>query len=623
MSDGNGRFTAAAAPATSAAAVASQFVDVDNDGLLDLVVLTARALHVFRNLGTRWVELPSSLTAPEGGAFQTMATGDLDADGDEDIVVRLASGGLRIWRNDGGNANKSIAVQLTGRVSNRGGVGSKVDLRAGSLRQRREVSAASPSFVPADIRFGLGSRTVVDAIRVLWPSGTLQTEVDTGAGGAAAQPLAAGTLLPITELDRKPSSCPFLYTWNGTRFEFVTDFMGGGELGYWLGPGEWEQPDPDEYVRIRGDQLQARDGRYELRVTNELEETMFVDRLQLVAIDHQGGVEVYPHEGLKKPAPAFGLTTSKDARPAIKATEDDGRDVTARLARVDRQYPDGFKLETIRGYAEPHTLTLDLGADAAKSVLLMTGWTDYAFSADNVAASQSGRALTVPKLEIQDASGVWRTAVEDIGIPIGRPQTVVVDLRGKVPAGTRVVRIQTNMRVYWDQILVDASGQTFPTTLTRLEPIVANLAWRGFSAEVTPDGREPIGYDYARVTRESPWKQMTGRYTREGDVRELLNRADDQFVISRPGDEIALSFDATALPPLAAGMSRTFLLYADGYSKEMDLNSASPDTVEPLPFHGMTGYPYRPGEGYPRTPDHEAYRAKYNTRWIVREFGRP
>ena len=80
------------------------------------------------------------------------------------------------------------------------------------------------------------------------------------------------------------------------------------------------------------------------------------------------------------------------------------------------------------------------------------------------------------------------------------------------------------------------------------------------------------------------------------------------FVISRPGDEIALSFDAAALPPLPPGWTRTFLLYGDGFSKEMDLNSASPDTVEPLPFHGMTRYPYGPGEHYPRTPAHERYR---------------
>jgi hypothetical protein len=109
---------------------------------------------------------------------------------------------------------------------------------------------------------------------------------------------------------------------------------------------------------------------------------------------------------------------------------------------------------------------------------------------------------------------------------------------------------------------------------------------------------------------------MTGRYTREGDVRPLLLRRDDMFVVSRPGDEIALSFDATALPAPRPGMTRTFLLYADGYSKEMDINSASPHTVAPLPFHGMSGYPYPPGEHYPRTAAHLGYLARYNTRAV-------
>jgi hypothetical protein len=125
----------------------------------------------------------------------------------------------------------------------------------------------------------------------------------------------------------------------------------------------------------------------------------------------------------------------------------------------------------------------------------------------------------------------------------------------------------------------------------RLDPAAATLEWRGFSAELSPDGREPFAYDYARVTPMSPWKTMAGRYTPEGDVRPLLASVDDRFVVARPGDQVSLSFDATALRRVPDGWTRTFLLYADGFSKEMDLNSASPDQVEPMPFHGMREYP--------------------------------
>jgi hypothetical protein len=90
------------------------------------------------------------------------------------------------------------------------------------------------------------------------------------------------------------------------------------------------------------------------------------------------------------------------------------------------------------------------------------------------------------------------------------------------------------------------------------------------------------------------------------------------FVVSRPGDEIALAFDEAALPPLPEGWTRTFLLYADGFSKEMNLHSSSPDTLLPLPFHGMTRYPYEAPESYPTTPAHRAYLERYNTRVVPR-----
>jgi Tfp pilus assembly protein PilF len=617
LSDGRGRFRTVAIQGEDGASVAAQFVDYDNDGLLDLFTLSDRRARIFRNIGADgWSEASPAagldVMAQAGGTFQSMAIGDLDGDGDDDVVVRESNGRVRALRNDGDARNASLRVRLAGRVSNRSALGAKVDLRAGSLRQTLETSSSSPAVAPADLIFGLGFRTSTDAVRVLWPSGILQAETPEEATQTLTSPLA------ITELDRKPSSCPFLFTWNGTRFEFVTDFMGGGEMGDWVAPSAWNQPDPDEYVRIRGDQLKARDGRYELRITNELEEALFVDRLQLLAVDHRADEEVYPNEGLRQARQPFRLTSTRGARPPLHAIDEHGHDVLPRIASLDRRYVDDFEVLPIRGYAAPHALTLDLGTVAGDAVLLLTGWTDYAFSNDNVAASHGRIEMAAPSLQVKDASGAWRTVIGDVGFPVGRPQTIAVDLSGKFLAPSREVRIVTNMRIYWDQILVAAADRRSAPRLTRLDPNVARLEWRGFSRETTPDGREPFGYDYQRVSDRTPWKTLVGRYTREGDVRTLLGSADDMFVISRPGDEIALSFDARSLPPLRPGWARTFLLHADGYSKEMNPRSASPDTVGPLPFRAMTKYPYGPDEHYPDTPPYRDYLARYNTRVVTR-----
>jgi hypothetical protein len=101
---------------------------------------------------------------------------------------------------------------------------------------------------------------------------------------------------------------------------------------------------------------------------------------------------------------------------------------------------------------------MNLGnAPTERMLLLLTGWTDYAWSSDNVAASQGGKNTMLPALQVKDKSGIWQTVIDDIGIPVGRPQTVTVDLKGKFLSASREVRIVTNMRIYWDQILVDSS----------------------------------------------------------------------------------------------------------------------------------------------------------------------
>jgi hypothetical protein len=317
------------------------------------------------------------------------------------------------------------------------------------------------------------------------------------------------------------------------------------------------------------------------------------------------------------PPKPFRLFVVADER-GPHAVDDGGQDVTERVARLDRRYADSFALDHFRGYAEPHTLTLDLAPVSKTPVLLLTGWTDYAFSSDNLAAHQAGLSLTSPLLQVHDAAGLWRTVVADIGIPVGRPQTVTVDLAGLLRPGEHEVRLVTNMRVYWDRISVGTAVSRDRVQMQALEPTSAALHARGFSAEIRPDGREPTTYDYNKLTLTSPWKTMPGRYTREGDVRPLLLKSDDMFVIAKPGDEIALAFDAAAVSALPDGWTRTFLLLADGFSKEMDINSASPDEVDPLPFHAMTAYPYHAPEHYPDTPDHQHYQEHYNNRVVVR-----
>jgi Tfp pilus assembly protein PilF len=626
LSDGRDRFRAAPAPGALRGATAGQLFDYDNDGLLDLVAWSASGGRVVRNLGGQWADVTSaampsaSTVVPENP--RSVAVGDLDGNGASDLVVLTASG-LSALMNRGDPDRQSQRVQLRGRVGNRSGIGAKVQVRAGSLSARAETSAATPSIAPADVVFGLGARSSADAVRVLWPSGILQSEIFSASSPPPAAP--ASRTLTIEELDRKPSSCPFLFTWNGERFEFVTDFLGAGEMGYWEAPGARNVPDPIEYVRIGGDQLRPRDGRLELRITNELEETLFLDRAQLLAVDHPSDVEVHPNEGMTSPPKPYRLFATAD-RWTPAAADDSGRDMTTRIAAIDRSYPDDFPLEPIRGYAKPHALTLDLGAGLAQGhaadVLLLTAWTDYAFSSDNVAASHAGLTHLAPALDVRDAHGRWRRAIEQIGLPVGRPQTVPVSLAGILRPGERMVRIVTSMRVYWDRIAIARAVPVEPISTTALDPAAAVLRARGFSAEMRPNGTGPLVYDYARVTPHSPWKVMIGRYTRAGDVKELMVRSDDMFVIAAPGDEVALQFEASGLPSLRDGWTRTFLLFADGYSKEMDINSATPDHVEPLPFHGMTAYPYPAGERYPDTPEHRRYQETFNTRVIGRSVPR-
>ena len=322
-----------------------------------------------------------------------------------------------------------------------------------------------------------------------------------------------------------------------------------------MAPGVRSDPDPVEYVRIAPGRLVPRDGRYELRVTNELEEVLYLDRLRLLAVDHPADVEVYPDEGMTEPPKPFRLFAARDPRTPRGDRRPRARRDRAPARGLDRAFVDDLPLERIRGYAKEHALTLDLSALPAVAHAPAPHRLDRLRLLERQRRRAPGGPRRVPPAARGRAAPTarGRRPSSRSGIPVGRPQTIVVDLAGPLGPSRRGADRHDDARLLGPGRGRRARRRTWrscPWPSTRCAPTSRE---RGFSAEASPGRREPLVFDYARVSWLSPWKTMPGRYTREGDVRPLLAAADDAFVVSKPGDELALSFDASALPPLATG----------------------------------------------------------------------
>jgi tetratricopeptide (TPR) repeat protein len=709
--------------------------DYDNDGWVDLAFVGERAIlkdekekyevRLFRNLGPDgWkdVTAETGLDKIQLKEPRAIIAGDYDNDGAVDLLITQNHGPAVLLHNEGGNKNNSLRLALKGLNDNKSAIGTKVEVFSDGLRQKFEVYGSSGYLGQNSpyLTIGLGQAKEADVVRLLWPTGVLQDEIG----------VAANKMQNITELDRRGSSCPTLFAWDGREYALVGDMLGAGVLGHWIGAGD-DVPQglkpasfdgrsgtaeavpfqnsgsperlgtvrniarpqglkpvsfdgrsgtaeavpfqtsgpperlgtvrniarPTEVIKIDRNSLRERDDSHfaqqpgsiaaveshpnvekhdvrmghpllSFRFMEPLEESVYLDRVQLLAVDHPADVDVYPNEyfASSPPYPPFKVVYSNnnDACPPAGAWDEHGHNVLPDL--LAHRYFGDFKVLPFMGFTEPHSLELDLGQPyrGGPLWLLMHGEIEYYSATSMYAADQAHLRPIVPYVEAlasnasltgKDRTEKWVRVVDDMGFPAGGTRTMTADLSGKLPSGTRRIRITTNLQIYWDNILISRTNQDQRAHVTPVPLARAELSFHGFPLKI--EGQPPgnVKYIYEKTSATGPYTRPAGAYTRYGDVRPLLDSIDDKFVVFGSGDEVALDFDPATLPALPRGWVRDYFFVANGYEKDMDFYAYRGDTVDPLPFRDMQTYPY-PGKSFPSDTDHLNYLLEYNTRFM-------
>lgn len=587
MLGGPGRtFTSLAASIPFAASVAA---DVDDDGRLELIAA-------------------ETLTLSSPGGKSTAAS-----------TSASAPGALKIARSRGTKAYHWLrlmprAATATGdQRINSFGIGGEVEVRAGLHVQKQIITSSA-------VLIGLGEAAQADVVRIIWPNGILQSEFEKRADAT------------VKADQRLKGSCPWLFAWNGREMSFVTDLIWRSPLGLRINAqATADVLMTEDWVKVRGDQLRPREGAYDLRITADLWETHFFDLVSLMVVDHPEGTEVFVDERFAVPAPALDVRVTGPVRPFAAAHADtgSGADVSAIVRDRDDRHLDFAGRGAYQGITRDHAVELTLPDDAPRSGplwLIGQGWVHPTDSSINVALGQGShappRGLT---LEVADEHGRFRQVRAGLGFPAGKDKTVLIDLTDVFPQGAstkgaspRRLRLSTNLEIFWDRLGWAEGRPDVKVTPRRLALSSAELRYRGFSTTDQKDASTPERPRYQIAGAAPRWRDLEGYHTRFGDVRELLERVDDRYVIMNAGDELALRFPEALTPPAASGLIRDFVMIGDGWVKDGDYNTAFSRAVLPLPTHRSGRYEGPVG----RLEDDPVFRAHprdfevYHTRYV-------
>jgi len=635
-------------------------IDYDNDGWVDLVAVGETKegkgeIKLFRNLGPdgfKDVTSDVGLDKIQLKEPRAIITGDYDNDGATDLLITQNHGPAVLLRNerDGGNQNHWLRLSLKGLADNKSAIGTKVEVFAGGNRQKFEIYGSNGYLGQNSpyLTVGLGDAKQADIVRMLWPTGVLQDEIN----------VAGDKQQDFTEIDRRGSSCPTLFAWNGERYEFVADMLGAGVVGHWIGPGQRDIPRPVEWVKIPTGAVRekpARDGAQapchaersegpmysaasctatssqraatqddkgspttdgqrpttvlSFRFMEPLEEAVYLDRVRLLAVDHPKDLDVYPNEyfASNPPYPEFKVVVSRDAKPPAGAWDEHGHNVLPDLQA--HRYIGDFALTQFQGFAKPHSITLDLGEPyrGGPLWLLMHGEVEY-FSANSMyAASQAAVQAIAPYVEAligneKGANGKWTRVIDDMGFPAGGPRTMTADLTGKLPPGTQKVRITTNLQVYWDSILVNRTEQ--PT------PEVASASGRPSQNPTPETAPKPPGrrrYDPARRVSitEVPLIRADLQFhgfplkiegTPPGNVNYIYEQASATGPYTRPAGTYTRYGDVL---PLLTAVDDKLVVFGSGDEVRLDFD---PSNLPPLPQGWVRDY-FFAANGYEKDMD--------------------
>jgi tetratricopeptide (TPR) repeat protein len=590
--------------------------DLDNNGALDLILARTtpgsdvNGAYVWLGSGEHKFIL---LDHPLGPA-SVFAVADVNSDGRLDLIG-LSADGKAVQAVNHGTKNyhwqvvRPHAAQSAGdQRINPFGIGGEIEVRSGLQVQKQPITGP-------ELHFGLGEHTSTDVIRVVWPNGSVRAEFDAKADQEV-----------VTE-QRLKGSCPFLFAYNGKSVEFVKDAVPwSSAIGLRINTiGTARVEATEEWYKIRNDQLVPRDGYYDLRFTAELWETYYYDYLNLMTVDHPAGTDIFVDERFVIPPAKLAITTVETPHPIARAVDDKGQDVTEILHNLDGKYLDTFGRGQYQGVTRDHYVEIDLGDDlpaTAPLVLIAQGWMHPTDSSVNVAMAQGNHeAAKGLSLEVPDGRGGWATARGNLGFPAGRKKICLFDLTNVFRPGTpHKVRLRTNLEIYWDKIEWATIIPNAQLKITRLDPEFADLHYRGYSVinQANPSSPELPDYNHLEGSKQR-YRDLEGYYTRYGDVRELLEKIDDRYVIMNSGDEMTLRFAEQPAP--APGLVRDYIIAGDGWIKDGDYNSTFSKTVLPLPYHAKNLYIDPPG----RLEDEWVYKhhpedwENYQTRYVTPE----